>query len=90
MQKITNQFLALQIPKAIWGEYFKGKKMCRILNLVFLECINSTMICLRCAIIYHTPQAWQTGIYKEPVNFKPEAVEGQSKPYLISCLRTLP
>ena len=43
----------------------------------FLGRINGTMICLTCAIICHTLRAWQTGVYKEQGDFKPETVGGE-------------
>ena len=46
----------------------------------FLGRINGTMICLTCAILCHTLRAWQTGVYKESGEFKPDAVGGQPEP----------
>jgi len=63
-QKITNQFLGLQIPEAIWGRYFVGRKMHGIVDLVFLGHINSTIACLMGAIFSHALRAWQTGVYR--------------------------
>jgi len=42
--------------------------------------IKGTMICLTCAILWHTLRAWQIGVYKESGEFKPEAVGGQPEP----------
>jgi len=42
--------------------------------------INGTMICLTCAILCHTLLAWQTGVYKESGEFKPDVVGGQPEP----------
>jgi hypothetical protein len=54
----------------------------------FLEQINGTMICLTCAILCHTLRAWQTGVYQEPRDFKPEAAGGKShKPNPPLCPR---
>ena len=58
----ANRFLAPQIPEAIWGKYFKGRKMRGIAEPDFLGRINGTMVCLTCAILCHTLRAWQTGI----------------------------
>jgi len=77
MQQITNRFLAPQIPEAIWGKYFEGKKRFGITDPEFLGRINGTMICLTCAIICHTLRAWQTGVYKLQGDFKPERVGGE-------------
>jgi len=57
MQKITNRFLGLQIPEAIWGKYLEGRRMRGIMDPVFLGGINGTMICLMYAIICHRLQA---------------------------------
>jgi len=80
MKKIPNQFLAPQVPKAIWGKYFEGRKMHGIVDLAFLGRINGTMICLMCAIICHTLWAWQTGVYKNQGHFKPYAARGEPEP----------
>jgi len=79
-QQITNRFLAPQISEAIWGKYFKGKKMFGISEPDFLGRINSIMVCLTCAILCHTLQAWQTGVHLETCDFKPEAVAGKPDP----------
>jgi len=75
-----NQFLVPQIPEALWGKYFKGKKMCGISEPDFLDRINGTMVCLTCAILCHTLRAWQTGVHLETCDFKPEAVGGEPHP----------
>jgi len=59
-QQVTNRFLVPQIPEAIWGKYFKGRKMPGIGEPDFLGGINSTMVCLTCTILCHTLRAWQT------------------------------
>jgi len=46
----------------------------------FLGRISGIMICLTCAILCHTLQAGQTGVYKESGEFKPDAVGGQPEP----------
>ena len=51
----------------------------------FLGRINSTMICLTCAILCHTLRAWQTGVFVEPCELKPDAVGGQLEPEPTSC-----
>jgi len=79
-QQVTNQFLAPQIPEAIWGKYFKGRKMRGIAEPDFLGRINGTMVCLTCAIHCHTLRAWQTGIYLQTCVFKPDAVAGEPDP----------
>jgi len=79
-QQITNRFLAPQIPEAIWGKYFKGKKMFGISEPDFLGRINGIMVCLTCAILCHTLRAWQTGVHLETCDFKPEAVAGEPDP----------
>jgi len=50
-QQITNRFLAPQIPKAIWGKYFKGEKMFVISEPDLLRHINGIMVCLTWAIL---------------------------------------
>jgi len=79
-QQVTNPFLGPQIPQAIWGKYFKGRKMPGIAKPDFLGRINGTMVCLTCAILCHTLLAWQTGIYLETCVFKPDAVAGEPDP----------
>jgi len=79
-QKITNRFLAYQIPEAIWGKYFEGRRMPGIIDPAFLGCINGTMICLTCVIICHALRAWQTGVYKNQGGLKPEAAGGEPEP----------
>jgi len=79
-QKITNRFLVAQIPKAIWGKYFMGMRMRGIIDLAFLGRINGTMIGLTCVIICHALRAWQTGVYKDQGDFKPEAAGGELEP----------
>jgi len=73
-QQVTNQFLAPQIPAAIWGKYIKGKKMDGISEPNFLGCINGTMVCLTCAILYDTLRAWQTAVYLATCRLMPKAV----------------
>ena len=46
----------------------------------FVIRINGTMICLTCAIICHALQVWQTGVYKDQGDFKPEAAGGEPEP----------
>jgi len=79
-QQVTNRFLAAQIPEAIWGKYFKGRKMRGIAEPDFLGRITGTMVCLTRAILYHTLPAWQTGIYLETCVFKADAVAGEPNP----------
>jgi len=79
-QKITNRFLTPQIPEAIRGKYFEGRRMRGIIDPAFLGRINGTMICLTCAIICHARSAWQTGVYKNQGDFKPEAAGGEPEP----------
>jgi len=78
--QVTNRFLAPQIPEAIWGKYFKGRKMRGIPEPDFLGRINGTMVGLTCAILCHTRRAWQTGIYLETCVFKPDEVAGEPDP----------
>ena len=80
MQQVTNRFLALQIPEAIWEKYFKGRKMREIAEPDSLRRINGTMVCLTCAILFHTLPAWPTGIYLETCVLKPDAVAGEPDP----------
>jgi len=80
MLKIRNRFLAPQIPEAIWGKYFEGRRMRGIIDPAFLGRINGSMICLTCAIICHALRAWQTGVYKDQGDFKPEAAGGEPEP----------
>ena len=79
-QQVTNRFLAPQIPDAIWGKYFKGRKMRGIAEPDFLGRIYGTMVCLTCAILCNTLRAWQTGIYHETCVFKPDPVAGKPDP----------
>jgi len=79
-QQVTNRFLAPQITEAIWGKYFKGRKMGGIAEPDFLGGINGTMVCLTCAILCYTLRAWQTRIYLETCVFKPDAVAGEPDP----------
>jgi len=46
----------------------------------FLGGINSTMICLTCAILCYTQRAWKTVVYKESGKFKTDVVGGQEEP----------
>ena len=78
--QVTNRFLVSQIPKAIWGKYFKGKKMLGISELDFLGRINGIMVCLTCAILCNTLRAWQSGVYLETCDFRPEAGGGEPDP----------
>jgi len=80
IQQVTNRFLAPQIPEAIWGKYFKGKQIFGISEPDFLGRINGTIVCLTCAIRCDTLRAWQTGVYLETCNFRPEAVGGEPDP----------
>jgi len=52
-QQITNRFLTPQILEAIWGKYFKGKKMFGISEPDFHGRINGIMVCLTGAILCH-------------------------------------
>jgi len=79
-QQVMNRFLAPQISEAIWGKYFKGRKMRVIAQPDFLGRINGTMVCLTCAILCHTRRAWPTGIYFETSVFKPDVVAGGPDP----------
>ena len=78
MQEVTFRFLAPQIAEAIWGKYFEGIRMLGIAEPDFLGRINGTMICLTCGILCHTLRAWKNGAYKDPGDFKSEAVGGES------------
>jgi len=51
-----------------------------IIDPAFLGRINGIMICLTCAIICHALRAWQTGVYKDQGDFKPEAAGGEPEP----------
>jgi len=79
-QQITNRFLPPQIPEAIWGKYFKGKKIFGISKPDFLGRINGILVCLTCAILCQTLRAWQTGVHLETCDFKAEAVAGEPDP----------
>ena len=46
----------------------------------FLGGMNGNMVCLTCAILCHTPQAWQTGVDLETWDLKPEDVAGEPDP----------
>ena len=88
-QKITNRFLVPQIPEAIRGKYSEGRRMGGIINPAFLGRINGTMICLTCDIICHALRAWQTGVYKDQVDLKPEAAGSEPEPRPFSFPRRL-
>ena len=75
---MTLRFLAPQIPEAIYGKYFAGKKMRGIVEPDFIGRINGTMICLTCAIISYSLRAWRKGTYEEPRDFKPDAAGGKN------------
>jgi len=79
-QKITNRFLAPQIPEAILAKYFEGRRIRGIIDPAFLGRINGTMICLTCAIICHAHRVWQTGVYKDQGDFQPEAAGDEPEP----------
>ena len=79
-QQITNRFLLAQMPVAIWGKYFKGKKMFGISEPDFLGPINGIMVYLTGTILCHSLRAWQTGVHLETCDFKPEAVAGEPDP----------
>jgi len=51
-----------------------------ILDPAFLGRINGIMICLTCAIICQACSAWQTGVYKDQGDLKPEAAGGEPEP----------
>ena len=46
----------------------------------FLGRMHGTLSCLKCAILCHTLQAWQTRVYKKSGELKPNAVGGQPEP----------
>jgi len=79
-QQIRNQFLALQIPEAIWEKYPQSKKMVGICEPDFLGRINGIMVCLTCTIRCHTLRAWQKEVYHETCDFKPDGVAGEPDP----------
>jgi len=79
-QQVTNRFLAPLIPEPIWGKYFKGKKMFGISKLDFLGRISSTRVFLTCAILCHTLRAWQTEVYGQTCDIRPEVVGGEPDP----------
>jgi len=79
-QQVRNRFLAPQIPKAICGKYFRGKKIFWNSRWDFLGQINGIIVCLTCAILCHTVRAWQTGVYLETCAFRPEAAGGDPDP----------
>ena len=78
--QITNRFLTPQLPEAIWGKYFKGKKTFEISEPDFLGRIYGILVCLTWAILCHTLRAWQMGVDLETCDFKPEAVAGEPDP----------
>ena len=77
MQEVTFRFLAPQIAEARLGKYFERIRMQGIAEPDFLGRINGMMICLTCAILCDTLRAWKNGAYKDPGDFKPEAVGGE-------------
>ena len=70
----SDLFLAPQIADPIYLKYFDGIKMQGIVDPGFLELINGTMICLKCAMLCHALRALQTWIYKKPPDFKHDIV----------------
>jgi len=54
-----------------------------ILDPKFLKRIHGTMVCLTCAILCHSLRALQTGVYKKPPNFNPEASFSSAPPQAI-------
>jgi len=57
--------------------YFNSKRALGILDPEFIELINGPIIYLTSAILYDTLRAWNAGVYQDPSDFKPEAVEGK-------------
>jgi len=92
MQPRTFLFLAHQIGDAIYGKYFNVKRQLRMLDPEFINCVNGTMVCLTCAILFHQPFAYPLGVYQDPPDFKPDAVGGRrpsmSPPSLVFVLMT--
>ena len=66
-----------QIVEAIYRKYFDGIKMQGMVDPGFLERINGTMICLTCAMLCHALRVLQTGIHKQPADFKHDVAEGK-------------
>jgi len=54
--------------------------MCRNIDPAFLGRINPTIICLTGALICHALRAWQTGVYQDQGDFKPEAAGVEPEP----------
>lgn len=70
MSDIALRFLAPQIADTIYLKYFNEIKMQGMVDLGFVEQINSTIICLTCAIQFNALKALQTGIRQKSRNFK--------------------
>ena len=81
------RFLAPQIADAIYLKYFDRIKMQEIVDPVFLEQINYTIICLTCAMLCHALRALQSEIYKKPLDFKHDVVGGKGVQILVCFIK---
>jgi len=92
MQPISFWFLAAQIADAIYGKYFNGKRKLGMLDPEFINRVTGTIVCLACAILCNQLCAYRLGVYHDPPDFKPDAVEGRgpsmSPPSLVFVLMT--
>jgi len=92
MQPRTFLFFAPQIGDAIYGKYFNVKRKLQMLDPEFINCVNGTMVCLTCAILFHQLFAYRLGVYQDRPDFKPDAVGGRrpsmSPPSLVVVLIT--
>ena len=81
------RFLAPQIADAIYLKYCDRIKIQGMVDPGLLERINSTMICLTCAMLCHALRALQTAIYKKPADFKPDVVGGKGVRILVRFIK---
>ena len=49
-----------------------------MLDLVFVQHINDTIVCLTCAILCHTLREWRTGVFQDLPDFEGDVVRGKS------------
>jgi len=92
MQPISFRFLGPHIANAIYGKYFNGTRKLGMLAPEFINRVNGTMVCLTCAILCQQIQAYRLGVYQDPLDCKPDAVQGRrpsmSPPSLVFVLMT--
>ncbi|KAG0644305.1 hypothetical protein HOY80DRAFT_1030152 [Tuber brumale] len=63
------RFGALEIAKLLYQKWFRNVKRRGRTDKYFLGRINSVLICLTAACIYHALKAWSTGTFVQPSDF---------------------